>query len=436
MMGEAMPALVLKSSDDLRRWYQLQIERGSRDKDSQRDVLRQIRQQVLLQPLPEEDHSNGGQYCTLRGQLWKILLQVETISGDEYASLVSKGRSQVHDKIKNDVFRTFKNDTEFRQRVDENQITRGLNALAHKMVEDKTHTRISYVQGMNVLLAPFLYVMPELDAFYCFHRLLHRHIPSYVDTNCTGVHTALQLFTECLKHCDADLYAKLRTIPVESYAFSPIMSLLAGSPPLSEVLRLWDFMFAFGAHLNVICVLAQVIGLRDAILAEKSPANLLRKLPPLDSHAIITTATLLARELPDGLYLKLTTHARMSHSQPQMRAQIHTEVHARPPQSGQVLYNGAHTQAHSGTAEHGVGSSTDVESLQATRPHVSKTLSQSRIDTPLVDVRTSHSEEHIVQVGDGISQQDMFTQTKGFVHQPLEGDGRTPRGLSVVAVGF
>lgn len=34
-----------------------------------------------------------------------------------------------------------------------------------------------YVQGMTVLCAPLLFVMPEVDAFYCFNRLLNEHMP-------------------------------------------------------------------------------------------------------------------------------------------------------------------------------------------------------------------------------------------------------------------
>jgi len=33
---------------------------------------------------------------------------------------------------------------------------------------------------MNVLLAPLLYVMNEMDAFYCFKRMIVYIIPTYV----------------------------------------------------------------------------------------------------------------------------------------------------------------------------------------------------------------------------------------------------------------
>eukprot|EP01134_Creolimax_fragrantissima_P000305 CFRG0305T1 len=326
-----------KNDVELRDWYERQIKIGNVYPHRQNEVLKNIRKQILLQPLPQEtieEKRSNSSCCTLRGRLWKILLHVGDLSGSEYTGLVRRGKSQVHDKIKNDVFRTFRNDIEFRERVHDDQLTRGLNALAHKMMEGKNGGRISYVQGMNVLLGPFLYVMPEVDSFYCFHRLLDEHIPHYVDMNCSGVHLGLELFSECLFHCDRQLHEKLKAIPVESYAFSPTMSLLAGSPPLSEVLKLWDFLFAFGAHLNIICVLAQVIGLRNFILAEKSPANLLRKLPPLESEQIISTATIMARKLPTELYEKVTTHARTISANSK-----YTSLHTRIPTNDKTQIN-------------------------------------------------------------------------------------------------
>ncbi|CAJ0749883.1 19228_t:CDS:2, partial [Entrophospora sp. SA101] len=42
---------------------------------------------------------------------------------------------------------------------------------------------ITYVQGMNVLAAPFLFVMPELDAFYSFSAFIQHFCPLYVTPN-------------------------------------------------------------------------------------------------------------------------------------------------------------------------------------------------------------------------------------------------------------
>lgn len=37
-----------------------------------------------------------------------------------------------------------------------------------------------FKKGMNVLAAPFLYVMSELEAFFCFKRFIMHVCPMYV----------------------------------------------------------------------------------------------------------------------------------------------------------------------------------------------------------------------------------------------------------------
>lgn len=51
----------------------------------------------------------------------------------------------------------------------------------------------SYVQGMNCLLAPLLYVMPEADAFYTFDILLRTCLPTYVQPSLDGVHEGVKV---------------------------------------------------------------------------------------------------------------------------------------------------------------------------------------------------------------------------------------------------
>lgn len=48
--------------------------------------------------------------------------------------------------------------------------------------------------GMNVLAAPFLYILPtEIEAFYCFSRFIEEHCPTYVSPNLDGVHRGLRV---------------------------------------------------------------------------------------------------------------------------------------------------------------------------------------------------------------------------------------------------
>ena len=48
-----------------------------------------------------------------------------------------------------------------------------------------------------------------------------------------------------------------------------VMTLCACTPPLDQVLQLWDFLLAFGVHLNVLCVIAQLLLIRDDLMTSK-----------------------------------------------------------------------------------------------------------------------------------------------------------------------
>ena len=60
--------------------------------------------------------------------------------------------------------------------------------------EEAPRLNFTYVQGMNVLAAPFLYTLPsELEAFYCFSRFIEYHCPLYVQPTLEGVHRGLKV---------------------------------------------------------------------------------------------------------------------------------------------------------------------------------------------------------------------------------------------------
>ena len=127
----------------------------------------------------------------------------------------------------------------------------------------------TYVQGMNVLAAPFLYAArSEAEAFVAFHRFITNECPGYVRGAMDGVHKGLALVDKVLAIVDPklSLYLLSKSMNAELYAFPSVLTLCACTPPLPEVLRLWDFLFAYGAHLNILCIVAQLVILRNAIL--------------------------------------------------------------------------------------------------------------------------------------------------------------------------
>lgn len=133
--------------------------------------------------------------------------------------MVSRGQSPQYDKIRNDTFRTLATDEAFKSRVSEDMLVRLLEAFAWRAngasafqasraclieqcgadaAQDQTgtisHDLRVYVQGMNVLAAPFLYTMPsELEAFYAFSRFIEVQCPLYVQPTLEGVHAGLRV---------------------------------------------------------------------------------------------------------------------------------------------------------------------------------------------------------------------------------------------------
>ena len=62
--------------------------------------------------------------------------------------------------------------------------------------ESSQQLGFTYVQGMNVLAAPFLYTMPsELEAFFCFAKFIEESCPLYVQPTLEGVHRGLRVRT-------------------------------------------------------------------------------------------------------------------------------------------------------------------------------------------------------------------------------------------------
>ncbi|KAK4702910.1 cell cycle arrest protein BUB2, partial [Phenoliferia sp. Uapishka_3] len=214
-----------------------------------------------------------------------------------------------------------------------------------------------YVQGMNVLAAPFLYVLPtQLEAFACFCTFIEVQAPRYVRPTLEGVHAGLhvrpifcpslslstisaltytfsQLVDLALETLDPALYKHLlaSNLTAEIYAFPSILTFCACTPPLDEVLELWDFLLAWGVGLNasrlfflfpmrteppltfannfqVLAVVSQLFIMRDDLLATLSPMKLLRTFPPLKTREIIPLTVQFVADLPSDLYSAIIRH--------------------------------------------------------------------------------------------------------------------------------
>ncbi|KAI5798869.1 rab-GTPase-TBC domain-containing protein [Geopyxis carbonaria] len=279
----------------------------SRPPSSLVESLAELRYLILTQGVQADAEGNS----PLRIYIWSILLGVAPMRTNDYVTLVRKGASSSYSKIRNDTFRTLATDPLFRRRVSEASLIRLLNAFQWRMRDAGLDAQ--YVQGMNVIAAPFLYAAKsEVEAFSMFAVFIQRECPGYVRPTMEGVHQGLKLVDRCLETVDPVLYAHLqgKFMTAELYAFPSVLTLCACTPPLPEVLKLWDFLLAYGAHLNILCVVAQLLLMREELLAAQSPMKLLRQFPPLESKKITKVAVGLVQRIPVDLFDALVDHAK------------------------------------------------------------------------------------------------------------------------------
>ncbi|KAL4907509.1 hypothetical protein BDW74DRAFT_149320 [Aspergillus multicolor] len=328
------------------------------------EALQELRYLVLSTRV----EADGDGMSTYRVYLWLILLDIPPFPTDHYLSLIHRGRSPAYAKIRNDTFRTLATDPLFKRRVTEASLIRLLNAVAWKIHDEKNKSKAKsrpssrrremellintppsiaeeepstddmtpdsmvssssgtslltpgitnetavYVQGMNVLCAPFLYAArSEVEAFALFHSFITRECPGYIRGAMDGVHRGLNLVDRCLEIVEPKLAAYLfsKGLQAKLYAFPSVLTLCACTPPLPEVLHLWDFLFAYGPHLNILCIVAQLILMRDTLLKSSNPNKILRSFPPLDAKEIIALTVLIVRKIPEPLYAELIEHAK------------------------------------------------------------------------------------------------------------------------------
>ncbi|KAJ2895770.1 CDC16 protein [Coemansia aciculifera] len=246
----------------------------------------------------------------LRSKMWLAMLEVRDVAPAGYVQALRQCPSSSADKINNDAFRTLAADAEFRAHVTTASVVRVLNALLS--APDRTASDPPrYVQGMNTLAAPFLYVLGEGASFYGFRQFLRHECPMYARPSLPGVHACVQLVDECLAFTDPQLFSHLRShgAVAKIYAFPAAMTLSASVGPLQQVVLLWDFLLAFGVHLNVVCIVAQLAQMRELLLTTTTPMAFLRAWPSLRAESVIRRTREIYESLPERLRQCIRLHA-------------------------------------------------------------------------------------------------------------------------------
>ncbi len=300
---------------------------GSIDTAALLQSVELARDVILLHRLPTETPKERLQLAheqepTLRGQLWQLLILGSCDKNDEessvkvYEKLLLLGKSRCHDKICDDSFRTFRSDKEFLSIVSEAALIRFLDAFVHMndVMTTGKGAALGYKQGMNTIAGILLRVMPEPQALSCFSKIVTEFCPAVYNSTLQGAHNAVTLCDECLKLLDPELAFHLQShgLTGHIYAFAPLLSFQASIPPLREVLNIWDYMVAFGFHLNVIFTCAYFIYHRGKILAADKPIKVVSQRNPFElvSGPVISVAMHLLSSIPKELYSRIVSHMR------------------------------------------------------------------------------------------------------------------------------
>ncbi|KAI4100449.1 MAG: hypothetical protein L6R37_005484 [Teloschistes peruensis] len=108
---------------------------------------------------------------------------------------------------------------------------------------------VGYAQGMNFLVMPLLFNMPEEEAFCLLVRLMnHYHLRDMFVLDMPGLHLHLYQFERLLEDLEPALYCHLhrRAVPPQLYATQWFLTLFAYRFPLQLVLRVHDLVLSEG----------------------------------------------------------------------------------------------------------------------------------------------------------------------------------------------
>ncbi|KAI1817609.1 RabGAP/TBC [Poronia punctata] len=108
---------------------------------------------------------------------------------------------------------------------------------------------VGYAQGMNFLIMPLLFNMPEEEAFCLLVRLMNQYkLRDLFIQDMPGLHMRLYQFERILEDLEPALYCHLhrRGISPHLYATQWFLTLFAYRFPLQLVLRIYDLIFSEG----------------------------------------------------------------------------------------------------------------------------------------------------------------------------------------------
>ncbi|KAL0222132.1 hypothetical protein RCL1_001986 [Eukaryota sp. TZLM3-RCL] len=185
------------------------------------------------------------------------------------------------------------------------------------------HSQLPYVQGINMIASVLVAVLPESAAFYALEALFSNFISSFLFQNFNGVYSAISLVDRVLEFFDSNLYNHLRKSNCDStlWCFPLVLTLLSIIPPLSEVIKLFDFFLAFrpcGPVIAILAIVSIVISNRELLLNSRDPKVVLQSLSQnstqnfqINAELVVANMKLMIPLLPENLRSEIITCGRI-----------------------------------------------------------------------------------------------------------------------------
>ncbi|KAK9818717.1 hypothetical protein WJX74_002076 [Apatococcus lobatus] len=219
--------------------------------------------------------------------------------------------AEMHEQIERDVMRTHP-DMHFFSGSDGAAVTHRKEMIRALFIFAKLNPGLTYIQGMNELLAPLYYTFrtdidedaakhAEADAFYCFIDLISEFRDNFcqsLDNSQLGIKAMMGRLVDALQAADQELWLHINIknkVNMQFYSFRWITLLLTQEFPFPDVVRLWDTLLSDSAGrtkcLLQLCV-AMLCNIRSELLQGDFSQNLkmLQRYPPVDVNAILYKA--------------------------------------------------------------------------------------------------------------------------------------------------
>lgn len=247
---------------------------------------------TVLQKIVSEGISN---FPGLRGLIWKILLNylpninikswkdILLTKRLDYENLVDDTREidteetkVIKKQIEKDIYRTKTEEPFFHNQCPGNLKEIHLDRIKRiLLVYSINHPSISYIQGMNELVAviyyafsqdsnSFLQPLIESDVYYCFElfmneiKSLYELHKSFDDLLLTK---KINLIKDVLEQQDKELLNHLNEegIPLHTFTFRWLLLFFAQELSLNEILRIWDSLLTQNNKINFTCFMTCAI---------------------------------------------------------------------------------------------------------------------------------------------------------------------------------